>query len=301
MKHLKTFESYKYEMLNEGIFDFLKKLFGQLFSNIEAIYTEQTQRVFKDIENQKNPKEVYDILKKFLVITKNTFTKDMENATNILKLRDAAYSNFISLYSAFTTASKKLGNNNISFENVFGDNPPKDFKKIFAQKDEKKRTELFKGYTDTLIENLGTGIKIEDFSILKNPIGYKETKKDTTATNTEQQGEIANPTDNQNNQQNKTKITKEQITNLKDILVQWFDSNIYKKINANIGDIANNADKGGDDLDNMIKNITSTNNKEGLKKMLTKIANLNDPKKYAEVRDKLAELGIVDANDINKF
>jgi uncharacterized protein YbcV (DUF1398 family) len=286
MKYLKTFETYT-EVLNEaGIFDFLKKLFNMMFQGIDKIYTEQTQRVFKDIENKRKPKEVFDILKRFIIISKENFTKDLENVSDLIKLRDASYSNIISLYSAFTTASKKLSNTKISFSEIFGDNPPKGFKKIFDQKDDKKRIEYIKGFTDSLIENLGSDLNIENFSILKNPIGFKENEKDANVS-----GETS-----------KNEVTQDQINNLRDILKQWFDSNIYNKITKNIGEISKESlNVNADDLDEIVNNIKNTKNKEGVKKILQAIANLEDPKKYAAVRDKLSELGIIDENDINTF
>jgi len=342
MNHIKSFESFKNEQLNEGAFDFLKKIFNQMFAGLGEIYTQQTQRVFKDIENQTQPKAVYDILKKFLVISKNNFNKDMEGATDITKLRDASYSNMVSLYATFETAAKKLSNNKVSFNNVFGETPPKEIRKIFNQKDTKKREQMMVEFSNALIRNVGGGLKIDDNDLAemeKTPVGAEPKKKpeEKEKANTKDTKDTQNTTeadkktkdakaeqdakfkseqqkaDIKTGEQSTTpaattesiqfileEVSTEQLTNLKDLINQWYASNIYDKIEKNINTISKAA-PANDDINKIIDNVKNTNHKDNLKKMLTSIANLDDANKYAEIRDALIKLGYIKKDDIGVF
>lgn len=323
MKNIKTYSTFNDDRLNEGLFDFLKKAFNQMFTGLSEIYTQQTQQVFKDIENQKNLKDVYTILGKFLVISKNNFDKDMTSAANLNKIRDAVYSNMVSLYAAFETGSKKLSNNRVSFDNAFGETPPKELKKIFNQKDVKKRESMMLEFSNSLIENLGVGIKLDpnDVDIMKKTIVGAKPEKDTTKIDTTKAAENeptaanepANDANANQEQEIKTgekvadnyhyiaeKVSAEQKTNLKDLVVSWFDVNIYKKLDNTIKSVSKEPQQ-STDIDNIVNSIKATNNKEGVKKMLQKIANLEDSRKYADVRDALVKLGIIGQDEIGKF
>jgi len=340
MIHLKNYDSFKNEHVNEGLFDLLKKAFNVMFKGLEEIYVAQTQRVFKDIQNQTQPKAVYDVLNKFLVISKNNFTKDLDGAKSLPKVRDASYSNMVSLYATFETAAKKLSNNKVSFDNIFGETPPKEIKRIFKQKDVKQRERMMLDFSNALVENLGGGLKIDpkDIADMKSkPVGAKQekpapekpvdNKEQVAADKTQQKADAANAQQvaadaNVNQkaevatgektdttaQQNASykyiaeKVTNDQIKNLKDLVNQWYASNIYDKIEKNIKVVAKEAPAAKiDDINASIKNIKATNNKDGVKKMVTNVVNLNDKGKYAAVRDALAKQGVVKKDDIGKF
>ena len=52
MKNIKTYSTFNDDRLNEGLFDFLKKAFNQMFAGLSEIYTQQTQQVFKDCDSK---------------------------------------------------------------------------------------------------------------------------------------------------------------------------------------------------------------------------------------------------------
>jgi hypothetical protein len=73
----------------------------------------------------------------------------------------------------------------------------------------------------------------------------------------------------------------------------WFDKTLYKTVNNEL--IKTNVEELNkeENIETKINNLTSTQHKDNVKKMLDKIINLNDPKKYAEVRNFLVNnLGI---------
>lgn len=321
MKYLKTFENYNNNdttIINEGILGSLKNFFSKLFQDIDEVFSQQGDKVLKEIESKKNPKEVFNTMKGFLDVNKKTFTTEMNKAAALNKIRDAVYSNVILLESSFKAASTKLNNNKVSFEQIFGNEAPKEFEKIFKQKDAKNKQEMIVSFSNSMVESMGKGIGIKDFEELKLNIGEDAKPSGTTNTNnqntnnqnTNQQNTNTNNNNQNTNQQNvnasykflNEAATTQQLTNLKKLIIDWFNNNVYMKIYKNMAELEKNpANAATATLDQQINNIKITNNKAGVKKMINTIINFDNDKKLGDLRDAMVKLGYVNVNDIGKF
>jgi hypothetical protein len=313
MKYLKTFETYNIttdeDITNEGLLGSLKGFLGKLFQNINKIFTEQGDKVIKEIEAKKNPKDVFNTMKGFLDVNKQTFTTEMNNSASLNKVRDAVYSNVVLLDASFKAASTKLNNNKVSFEQIFGNETPKEFQKIFSQKDEKNKQEMVVSFSNSMVENMGKGIGIQNFEELKLNIGEEAKPSGMTATSTTTEA----PTTNQPNTTPEQNVntsykfineaaTDDQLKNIKKIIIDWFNNNVYMKIYKNLAEIEKNTpNTATTSLDQQINNIKITNNKDGVKKMVNAILNFDDDKKLGDLRDAMVKLGYINMNDVGKF
>lgn len=296
---IKSFEDYK--IVNEGIIDFFKNLTKIMFSGVKDVYSDQINQLYKGIKNKDNPKQVYGTLNKFLELNNKTFKKDVNNAKTLSELRDAIYSNVITLYTSFKTVSKKLSNDDITFQGVFGENPPKKLAKIFNTKKEKKRKRLILDFANELVKDMGSGLNIEDFSALETEVGKKqEEKKQEENSDEKQKEEIKNP-----QQASESlileKISDDQLSDMKELITDWFTNNIYGRIDKNINTEEKQAKKASGDVDKLISTVDNTDNTKGLTAMIRQIIKLDDPKKYAKVRDTLAKMDFVNKKKIGKF
>jgi hypothetical protein len=313
MKYLKTFENYNntdMNIINEGILGSLKSFFSKLFANIDEVFSQQGDKVLKEIESKNNPKDVFNTMKGFLDVNKKTFTTEMNKSKALNKIRDAVYSNVVLLESSFKAASTKLNNNKVSFEQIFGNEAPKEFQKIFSQKDPKNKQEMIVSFSNSMVESMGKGIGIKDFEELKLNIGEEAKPSGTTDTN---QNTNNNNQNTNNNNQNQTNVnasykfineaaTTPQLTNLKKLIIDWFNNNVYMKVYKNMAEIEKNTPNTANaSLDQQINNIKITNNKNGVKKLINTILNFDDDKKLGDLRDAMVKLGYVNKNDVGTF
>jgi hypothetical protein len=301
MKYLSTFESYSYDNINEGLLSSLKGFFSKLFQNIDVVFSQQGDKVLKEIEAKKNPKDVFNTMKNFLDVNKKTFNTELENAVSLNKIRDAVYSNVVLLDASFKAASTKLNNNKVSFEQIFGNETPKEFQKIFNQKDAKNKQEMMVSFSNAMVENMGKGIGIKEFDELKLNIGEEaKPSGETNQTTTNQQNN--NQSVNASYKFINEAATSDQLKNLKKLISDWFNNDVYIKIYKNMDALEKEAPtQANNTLDQQINNIKVTNNKDGVRKMLNTIVNLDDDKKLANVRDALVKLGYLNKNDIGTF
>jgi hypothetical protein len=298
MKYLETFENYN--NINEGLLNSLKGFFSKLFQNIDQVFSQQGDKILKEIESRKSPKDVFNSMKGFLDVNKKTFTTEINNATTLNKVRDSVYSNVVLLYSSFKAASTKLNNNKASFEQIFGNEAPKEFKKLFAQKDDKNRQEMMLSFSNSMVENMGKGIGIKDFEELKLNVG-EEAKQSGTSTSTPTTNQ---PTQNVNASYKfiNESATTEELINLKKLITDWFDNSVYMKIYKNMAVLEKEAPtQAANTLDQQINNIKITNNKAGVKKIINTIINFDDDKKLGDLRDAMVKLGYVNKNDVGTF
>lgn len=323
MKYLKKFESYGNESINEGLFDFLKKMFTEMFDGLGEIYTQQTKKVFDDIQKQKEPSAVYGILKNFVTINKNNFNGELKKAKDLQTIRDSAYSTIVSLYAAFETGAKKLSDEKISFNNIFGENPPKEIRKIFNQKDTKQREKMILDFSNNLISGLSSGLKIDKAEldeVLKRGVGevpQANNKEEQTSSDEKQKDEIKTgepeqTTDNQNEPKVETqnasynfineKVDNKQLSSLKDLVQKWYNTSIYDKLEKNINTmLGTSKTDGGVDIMGSISKVTATEHKDSLQKMVNSIVNLNDKDKFVKIRDMLDKMGYIKKDDIGFF
>jgi hypothetical protein len=296
MKYLKTFDNYSsgdINSMNEGVLSSLKNFFSKLFQNIDEVFSQQGDKVLKEIESKKNPKDVFNTMKGFLDVNKNTFTSEMNKATALNKVRDAVYSNVVLLDASFKAASTKLNNNKVSFDQIFGKEAPKEFQKIFSQKDAKNKQEMMVSFSNSMVENMGKGIGIKEFEELKLNIG--EETNTSGETNTNQNVNASYKFVNE-------AATDDQLTNLKKLIIDWFNNNVYMKIYKNMAELEKTApNTATTSLDQQINNIKITNNKNGVKKMINTIINFDDDNKLGNLRDAMDKLGYIKKDDVGKF
>ena len=238
-------------------------------------------------------------MKGFLDINKKTFTTEINKANVLNKVRDAVYSNVVLLDASFKAASTKLNNNKVSFEQIFGNEAPKEFQKIFSQKDAKNKQEMMLSFSNSMVENMGSGIGIKDFEELKLKVGEDAKPSGTTEapTSTNQNQQTVNASYKFINEAADTK----QLTNLKKLIVDWFNNNVYMKIYKNMEVLEKEAPTQVTSLDQQINNIKITNNKNGVKKMINSILNFDDDNKLGNLRDAMAKLGYINKDDVGKF
>jgi hypothetical protein len=295
-----------------------------MFKGVMDIYNEPVQKVIKDIETKQKPTDVYIVLNQFLINNKKTFNSDIKGASSVGRVRDAIYSNISSLYISFNTAAKKLSDNKVSFETILGKSPSPNIKKIFNQTNDKKRAELIVKFSNDLLYTLAKGLNIKDEDldiILSKAVGQVDQSNTNNKANTNNQNTNTENTNTENTNTENTNtentatgertapsyntlvntISDKSLKNLKTAVVTWFQANIYQYLETNlkIDTTTNQAET--NDTDKLFNEVTTTQNKAGIKKMVSSIIKLNDPKKYAAVRDALAKLGIVNPDDINKF
>lgn len=294
-----------------------------MFDGLDEIYTQQTKKVFDDIQKQKEPSAVYGILKNFVTINKNNFNGELKKAKDLQTIRDSAYSTIVSLYAAFETGAKKLSDEKISFNNIFGENPPKEIRKIFNQKDTKQREKMILDFSNNLISGLSSGLKIDKAEldeVLKRGVGevpQANNKEEQTSSDEKQKDEIKTgepeqTTDNQNEPKVETqnasynfineKVDNKQLSSLKDLVQKWYNTSIYDKLEKNINTmLGTSKTDGGVDIMGSISKVTATEHKDNLQKMVNSIVNLNDKDKFVKIRDMLDKMGYIKKDDIGFF
>jgi hypothetical protein len=297
MKYIKTFEKYNTGDINEGILSTLKNFFSKLFANIDQAFSEQGDKLLKEIEAKKNPKDVFITMKGFLDVNKKTFTTEINKATTLNKVRDAVYSNVVLLEASFKAASTKLNNSKVSFEQIFGNAAPKEFQKLFSQKDDKNKQKAMEEFSNSMVENMGKGIGIKDFEELKLKVGEEAKTSGTTTGTPPPAGTPPAGTPPAGTPPPDTK----QLTNLKKLISDWFNNNVYMKIYKNMEALEKESPAQATTLDQQINNIKITNNKNGVKKMINSILNFDDDNKLGNLRDAMAKLGYINKDDVGKF
>jgi hypothetical protein len=104
------------------------------------------------------------------------------------------------------------------------------------------------------------------------------------------------------NTTNTSKISDDTFKKLKDMVVSWFDKTLYKSVNDNlIKSQGVTAPATGLSAQDEIKNLKSQTNKDSVKKLIDTVVALDDPKKYAELRDYITKNFGIKPEDIGKF
>lgn len=255
----------EFKKMNEGIIgDALKGLFKGLVNDIKDDFKKPLEEFTKKASNTKDPKEMKKIVQSYLKDNYDTLNKTLEEAKTPLGIYNVVNDNLKAIYATISGIKNTISDFN--FEDVFKDVSDSNIKKLFT-KGSKYFDKNIDSFTKNILMSWNKDIKEEDLN--------KEESEKKDIQNTQQE---------ENTQENKdySKLRKD--------IKNWFDLTIYSNIKKNLdNEINDNSDKSLNIEDNI--NNNNLKNKEGIKKIINKISEIDNPKEMAKLRDTLIELG----------
>lgn len=307
--------------LNEaGVFDALKNLFLTMFKNMSDEIKKPIENLTAKLDTTKKPEEMKKMIDDYLKIHRQTLVSSLDKADSLKTLHNAVKDNLTAIYACVDSSIKHLGDQKYSFTDLFK-NSPEGIKKLFS-KDEKNFNNNVINFSTQLLTDTGKQFKISKEDIeadMKAPEGKDvkigqqnainnatsggtgtEAKTPETKTEVKPSGETG--THESYDYKLFEAVTDEDFKKLKDSIVKWFDNTLYKSITDNLVKGQGNPQLPvNSTVQDEIKNLKSKANKESVKKLVDSITGLDDPKKFAELRDYLVKTFGINAEDIGKF
>jgi hypothetical protein len=291
-----NYNKFLYNKLNEGLWDSIKNLFGKLLQNVSDELKKPVNELTNKLSKTKDTKQIKNIIYNYLKVHNTTLTNSLKNINDIPHLKKLMMENLKVIYASITAQVQSLGEENYSFSEIFADSPPR-MKELF-DKNEKQFNKKLEGYVNNLItlqakpfgytpEVLKTELekpiqesfKLKKFNQLFEKEGDVVPQTDTTIDNKDatEKEQIKNP------QESKKEVKNENFEKLKSAIKKWFDLSIYKKMNDTLKKEKDAGTTSGT-VEDKIKNMTSTENKESVNKIVDALTK-TDKEKLKTVRD----------------
>jgi len=314
------------DKLNEGIWNSLKNMFGKLLSGISDELKKPIDELTNKLSKTKDTKQIKSIIYNYLKVHKQTLDTKLKNVNDIYELKTLIKENLQAMYASIKAQVQSLGEENYSFSEIFEKSPEgmrKLFDKnekqftnnlnrfvndlIIAQakpfnlvKDEKKTRRLLDLSEDKRkeeeakkIENVSSSLNIEQSEKLFEDDAKGGTAQGGTAqggTAQAQNKDVQKPAQEPAAQAQNKDVQKpaqepvkdENFEKLKTAIGNWFDLSIYKKMNETLKKEA----QGTKTLEDRIKDMTITNNKDSVNKIVDAITK-TDKETLKKVRDLL--------------
>lgn len=299
-----SYDKFRDDRLNEGLWDSLKNLFGKLLQGVSDEIRKPVDELNNKLSKTKDPKQMELIMANYLKVHNTTLTNQLKNATNLPRLRTVVKDNLTGIYAAITASSKTLGKDTFTFSEIFADSPS-GMKKLFDA-NEKTFNKNIDSFTDDLIvtqaaqfpsykDKQATKTKLtespEQAAENKDAAEKEAAEGNTPTTETPAKEEVKQESINieKTNRLNEEaepavdpKVEAADFKKLKDSMKKWFDFSIYKKVNDTLKE--EKTAKPAGSLEDKIKNMTTTKNVDSINKMVDAITKL-DMDKLKQVRD----------------
>ena len=293
------------DKLNEGIWNSLKNMFGKLLSGISDELKKPIDELTNKLSKTKDTKQIKSIIYNYLKVHKQTLDTKLKNVNDIYELKTLIKENLQAMYASIKAQVQSLGEENYSFSEIF-EKSPEGMRKLFDKnekqftnnlnrfvndliiaqakpfnlvKDEKKTRRLLDLSEDKRkeeeakkIENVSSSLNIEQSEKL-----FEDDAKGGTA-----QGGTAQAQNKDVQKPAQEPVKDENFEKLKTAIGNWFDLSIYKKMNETLKKEA----QGTKTLEDRIKDMTITNNKDSVNKIVDAITK-TDKETLKKVRDLL--------------
>jgi len=291
--------------LNEGLWGSLKNLFGKLLQNVSDELKKPVDELTNKLSKTKDTKQIKNIIYNYLKVHNTTLTNSLKNTKDVATLKRVIIDNLSAMYASITAQVQSLGEENYSFSEIFADSP-KEMKELF-DKNSKKFNNKIIGYVDRLVqlqgkpfgytedelkvpavENINESINIQISDRLFEATEVPNVVQgQTDNTQAGQKKKINDTTGVQNSDEEKTPKKDDKLEKLKKAIKTWFDISIYKKMNETLKKETQGGAQGGAQggtVEDKIKNMTSTENKESVNKIVDALTK-TDKEKLKTVRD----------------
>lgn len=294
----------------------LKNLFLSFLKNvpddIKKPISELTNKLGKTKDTEQMKKLEIDYLKGHEITLKKSLSECKDTNDVIKTTKD----NLTAIYASVDAFVKNFNDDTkFSFETIFNKSNNQNIKKLFV-KDEKQFNKMVEPFVLELVvvQSKPFGFKKED--ILKQ---WKEKDKNPTTNPTEptetNTTQVQTATKDANDALNSTEVKKESIdyllileadkqtgttsgatevnvniAKLNTTVFEWFGLTLYKQLRTEL--TKKEDEKQGVSIDDSIKRMTSTENKDSVKKMMEEITKITDKKLLIELRDWLKSKGM---------
>ncbi len=291
--------------LNEEIslFASLKNLFGKLMQNVSDELKKPVDELSNKLTKTKDIKQMKIIIANYLKVHNTALITSLKTVNTIAELKKLIQDNLTAIYASIVAQVKTLGENNISFSEIFAD-APASMKKLFDknEKNFNKNIDSFVtnliilrakpfGYTEEEIKTaLGTtteSLHQNEMDILfeeADPVPATDATVDPNAADAEKINATAQGKDTKDTVTTEKK-NDDKFEKLKKDIKTWFDISIYKRINEELKkDMKTPAEASTISLDDKIKSMTTTKNINSVNKMVDAMTKI-DKQKLIQVRD----------------
>jgi len=291
--------------LNEGLWGSLKNLFGKLLQNVSDELKKPVDELTNKLSKTKDTKQIKNIIYNYLKVHNTTLTNSLKNTKDVATLKRVIIDNLSAMYASITAQVQSLGEENYSFSEIFADSP-KEMKELF-DKNSKKFNNKIIGYVDRLVQLQGKPfgytedeLKVPAVEKINESINIQISDRlfeatevpnvvqgQTDNTQAGQKKKINDTSGVQNSDEEKTPKKDDKLEKLKKAIKTWFDISIYKKMNETLKKETQGGAQGGAQggtVEDKIKNMTSTENKESVNKIVDALTK-TDKEKLKTVRD----------------
>ena len=303
--------------LNEevGLFASLKNLFGKLMQNVSDELKKPVDELTNKLSKTKDIKQMKTIVANYLKVHNTALITSLKTVKTITELKKLMVENLTAIYASIVAQTKTLGEENISFSEIFAD-APATMKKLFDknEKNFNKNIDSFVtnliilrakpfGYTEEEIKSeLGTVTESlyqsemdmlfeQDAAVDPNAVNTPDATLDPNAaadSNAEKAKINAVAEGDKNAKKDadeKAKKNTDKLEKLKKDIKTWFDISIYKRINDELKkDMKVSGEASTTNLEDKIKSMTSTENTNSVKKIIDAMTKI-DKQKLIQVRD----------------
>jgi alanyl-tRNA synthetase len=270
------------QFVNEAnLFTTLKNMFGKLMQNVSDELKKPVEELTKKLDRSKDIEFSKKLLKDYLRIHNEDLKKSLDDSSTLNNIVKSVNDNLTAIYAALDASTRSLGEN-YSFEQMFGDSP-QNIQKLF-DKNEKNFNKNVDDFSRDLVVSLGKqyGFTKEDVlnTVSENKL-YEEIDEVDPNIDQEQKQEIDNAQND--TEQVEDKAEDQNLKNLKDNIIKWFQNFIYKKVQD---DLKKDKTKEQGTLQDKIDNMESTTNKDSVNRIVDKLTQV-DKQTLIKVRDML--------------